>query len=152
IPELRAPITRLSDMLVEHSSDGVSLEPSLVHQHASTNPPAALRSQLAPKPFREGNAEAHLAALEEAVRKPVADGPPEDQLSSLSPDLQFGGYPGAKFNQLVVQQWGTTFEGVRHRHPIHLHQQLLREVRHDVGAPHPRQGVSARGLVVMREV
>ena len=52
----------------------------------------------------------------------------------------------------MVEEGGSPFERVRHRHPIDLHEEVLGEVRHRVGVLHPGQVVARGGLVLIDKV
>src|SRR5436190_1863088 len=46
----------------------------------------------------------------------------------------------------MVQEGRAPFQGVRHRHPINLHEEILREVRHRVGVLHSSQVVATEAV------
>ena len=97
------------------------------------------------EPWAEWHGKPQLRVLQDLGRHEPADRPPEDPFSCSVADLPVCGQPERELDECMVEQWYTRLQGDGHARPVHLGQDVTREVRGDVHEHHLGHEVAGSG-------
>ena len=113
-------------------------------------PPSGLTQQqladevveLTPEPGPQRNGEASLGPVDHGRGQHVRQGALQKVLGRAVAQPELGRDRRRKLDELVIEQWHPGLERMRHAHPVHLRQDVEREITHEIevlklGEPSP---------------
>ena len=119
-------------MLAPEPRDGAVVEDAAIAQAAVEQQGVDHRRERAAQPFADRRLEAVLGTIDDRLRNPALEQPPQQVLAAAVLQLQRRRHGRGELEQLVIEQRLARLERHRHAHPIDLGQDVVDEVGLDV--------------------
>ena len=100
-------------------------------------------AEIRPEPPGQGDREALLRPVNQRGRQGALQIALDEILRGRPAELEPGRHAGRELDDLVVEQRRADLERVGHRHPIDLHENIVREVRLQIDVRDPAQVIQA---------